>query len=257
MSGILAVRDGMGWRISRPKVYVRTLGKIIPLVGGQMPKLKGNGAGPHQLRRQLGLLIGFCGKPVSWAALRDMAGGRPRPEPPVRPFFMVGGLVHMLRRWGMGPALVQGVRQLTLLRHSSWATDTDELTALAAAADLSLLAGDTAGAIAALELAIPHCGDEHGHRFLAELVDSFAPGHSLRGQAGHWSGVQREVVHRLARLCLAEGGRERAQQALDVARLAFDLDGAGRADFYLAADAADACGQPAVAAMYRRQGDGL
>lgn len=257
MSGILTVRDGAGWRISRPKIYVRILGKTIPRVGGQEPKLQGNGAGPHQLRRQLGWLIGFCGKPVSWVALREIAGGHNRPGPLARPFYMVSGLIQMLRRWGLGPALVQDPRQLTLRRHASWATDTDELAALAAVADASLRAGDMAGAIAALELAIPHCGDEHGHRFLAELVDPLTPGHPLRGHAGHWTGVQREVIHRLARLCLAEGGRERAQQALDVARLALELDGAGRPDYYLAADAADACGQPAVAAMYRRQGDRL
>jgi hypothetical protein len=257
MNGLLMEREGVGWRITRPWVYIRTLGRTVAHVGGQIQQFVGNGAGQHQLRRQLGLAVGCCGRPVNWQALRSAAGWQQRPEPPVNPFYMVKGLVQMLRRWGMGEALVTSRNQLTLLRHPAWGTDTDELAALIAAAEDCLRAGDTTSAIAALELAVPHCGDEHGHRYLAELLDVLPPTDPLHGRAASWSGVQRGALHSLARLCLAEDTRERCIQALDVARLALDIDGVSRADYDLAADAAEACGQLQVAAMYRRQGDGL
>lgn len=257
MSGLLMEREGVGWRITRPRVYIRTLGWTMVYVDGELQKLAGNGAGQHQLRRELSLFVGCCDRPVSRQALRGVAGIQQRPEPHVNPFYMVNGLVQMLRRWKLSDALVVTRSQLTLLPHPSWGTDTDELAALVAAAETSVQTGDSASAIAALELAVPHCGDEHGHRYLAELLDVLPPAHPLHGRAAYWSGAQRSALHRLARLCLAAGTRERCAQALDVARLALEIDGVSRADYYLAADAADACGQPAVAAMYRRQGNGL
>lgn len=119
MSTVQAERDGVGWRIARPGVYIRTLGQTMASVGGQLQKLTGNGAGQHQLRRQLGLTVGCCDTPVSRLELRTIAGGHHRPEPPVNPFYMVNGLVQMLRRWGLGAALVLSGQRLTLRRHPS------------------------------------------------------------------------------------------------------------------------------------------
>lgn len=158
MSGLLMEREGVGWRITRPRVYIRTLGWTMVYVDGELQKLAGNGAGQHQLRRELSLFVGCCDRPVSRQALRGVAGIQQRPEPHVNPFYMVNGLVQMLRRWKLSDALVVTRSQLTLLPHPSWGTDTDELAALVAAAETSVQTGDSASAIAALELAVPHCG---------------------------------------------------------------------------------------------------
>lgn len=235
----------------RPLVYIRTLGTIAARVGERVPTLKGNGAGQHQLRRQLGWLVGHCNLPVSWRTLRQVAGGQERTDPLVRPFYMVTGLIQMLRRWSLGAALMQGNKQLTLVPHAAWGTDTDELSALVEAAETAQLLGDMEGALATLERAALHCG----HLFLAELVEPLPPTHALRAQASYWTGMQRETLHQLARLCLATGNQVRARQALATAKRVIALDGRGRLDFYLAAETAEACGKPFVAAQYRRDGD--
>lgn len=241
----------------RPLVYIRTLGTLMARVGGRVPPFKGNGAGRRQLRRQLGWLVGHCNRPVTWQSLREIAGGQERAVPLARPFYMVAGLVQMLHRWDMGAALLRGYRQMTLVTHSCWGTDTDELIALVDAAEERAHGGDTGAALALLERAAAHCGDRHGHRFLAELVDQLPPTHLLHAKASYWTGVQREALHRLTRLCLDTGERGRARQAMATSRQAMALDGCSRADFYLAAEAAEACGMAAVAKQHRRAGDQL
>lgn len=255
MSDCKATRSSSSGTPPRPLVQFRTFGMFIARVGGRPPIYKGNGAGKLQLRSQLIWLVGHYNIPVTWRSLREAAGGYRRNGPLVRPFYMVAGLFQMLRRWGMGTALLHSHSQVTLTTHASWSIDTEELSALVEAAEEYVQSGDAGAAIGALEQAAVHCGDRHGHRFLAELTDQLPPTHQLRARASYWTGVQRLALHQLTRLCLATGERARAYQALATARRAIDLDGCSRADYYLAADAADACGRPTIADQYRRMGD--
>lgn len=240
----------------RPTVYFRTFGSFISWSGGRVAELVGGGAGPNQLRRQVSWLVGHSGSPVKWEALRSIAGGYGMVVRQ-RPFYVVLGLIGMLRRWGLESALLRGPHVLTLMPSALWGTDGDELEQLLQLADEHEQAGDPSGAIRALELAATHCGDHLGHRYLEELVDALPPDAPLCAQASYWSGRQREALHRLACLCIASDERRRHQQGLTMAKRALRLDGITASDYLLAAQAATRCGQPAVASAFQQKASQL
>jgi hypothetical protein len=235
-----------------PLVYIRTLGPLQAWVSGADAIWRCHGVGRHQLRRQLGYLLGYCGHPVSWRKLKEVADGRAR-EALARSFYMVGGLAKLLDTWGLREALQRGQQQITLLRSPLWRTDTDDLRRLRDLAHAALRRDDIAAAIAALERASRHCGDAHGHRFLHELIERLPGDMHLQVQAEAWTGVQRATLHQLAWLYLEHHGAAEWQRALSLAERALQLPEAGADDHVLAAAAAEAGGDASRALAYRRR----
>lgn len=257
MSGTVARESSNTPVVKRPHVYIRTFGQIRAWVGGRLATLSSGGVGRHQLRRQLGWLVGHRGIPVSLRQFGEIAGGRARVALK-RPPYRVQGLLKMLREWGLGVALLLGDRYtLTLVPHELWGTDTDELEQLLALAEAQTLEGNREIALVTLEQAALHCLHNDGVRHLHELLEDGLPNAHIRARSAYWSGVQRDTLRALATLCLYSDDRQRHRQALAVAVRATELYGAGRAELLLAGQAADRLGRPLLGDDFRRRANQL
>lgn len=147
-------------RVHSPPVFITTLGPFRVEVDGKPASYKEGRIGRHMLNGMLMYLVSRAGKPVSRDALIEIArdhrrGRKPDDdrESPDRAHY-ISGLRKMLDRWGMADALAITDSTVTLKRHPSWMTDTDQVVELHRRAEQDIAAGQMRNAIALLEQAL-------------------------------------------------------------------------------------------------------
>ncbi|MFN8570035.1 MAG: hypothetical protein U0Z44_21420 [Kouleothrix sp.] len=131
----------IGPRRPEPPVYLKTLGALEAYVHRAQAAWQGAGAGAHQLKRSVSLLIARRDQPVRRAVLIEVAGSRTR----TGARNVISGIKLMLHSWGMGAALTLHNLSLTLRQHNSWHTDTDQLDLLLERAERCRLSDDHTG----------------------------------------------------------------------------------------------------------------
>ncbi len=146
-------------RLHRPPVFITTLGPFRVEVNGEEVSYKGR-LGRHMLNGMLMYLVANVEKRIPRDTLIEIAGDhRRRRKPGVRSDLpnsshYISGLRQMLERWGMADALDITDTTVTLKRHPSWTTDTDQVIALYRRAEQDITAGRMRSAIALLEEAL-------------------------------------------------------------------------------------------------------
>jgi hypothetical protein len=141
-----------------PSVFITTLGPFKVEVDGKPASYKEGRIGRHMLNGMLMYLVCKAGTPVSRDTLIEIAhnhrrGRRPDDDPPEGAHY-ISGLRKILQRWGMADALEITDSTVTLKRHSSWATDTDQVVELHRRAEQDIADGQMRNAIAWLERAL-------------------------------------------------------------------------------------------------------
>ncbi|MBX0331415.1 hypothetical protein K2Z83_27565 [Oscillochloris sp. ZM17-4] len=219
-------------------VFIGTIGGMRAIVRGAAAIWKVGNMGVPQLKRMLSYLVAH----VEHAIHRDdiAAIGSRRSQPLARATNLSSAIKRLIQTWHMGPALRDRDGYLTLMRHTSWISDTDLIEHHAAAAALHLSTGDADAALDALQQAAAYCGGIY-------LPDYDVPDYSLREDQYHWLYYQRDILHRLARLHLT---RNAAQEALPVAQKTARLGDSEAADDLLLADIYAALGNARLADYY-------
>lgn len=224
-------------------VFIGTIGDIRVTVRGMRDPWKGGGIGRPQLKLMLSFMVANVGRPVDRDDIAAVAN--PQWRSLARPQNLPGGLLTMLYRWGLRPAIVRGERTITLQQHPCWISDIDLIARHYRDAQLYLGDGDRDEALDRLRLAAKHCGGIFLSNFHTQDYD-------LTNQQQHWEHMQRDVLHQLLRLSLA------------LARPLLLQDGAERLrrlgeptpeDDALLATVYDALNLPHLAAYYRRRAD--
>ena len=241
-----------------PRVFIRTLGGLAGEVGGASAVWLGNGVSESRLRIMTAYAVFKADQLMHRNALRAVAYGRVAADADdddlsrmARPFYVVGGFRNMLKRWEMDAALWHKAPLLKLQRHPVWQSDVDALSVAYRAAVLCEQRGDIPQALALLGSVTPLCGG----RYLQEFT--FFPYDRLDDQAAYWNAFQRQTLLMFARLSLTHNPALLCEQALEAAERGLKFGGASAADYDIAADAAQHCGLPDIAQLYRHKAQRL
>lgn len=227
---------------AQARVLICTLGGIESFVRGAPALWKGHSLGEPQLRNMLSYLLARAGFPVH---RDDIAGvGSKAPARLARSTNLASGLLHMLRGWGMGPALSQGRHTITLNRDPCWALDTDLLRDALGMAARHYEAGDVDAELVTLQGVAGLCGGVYLDRF--EVPDHVAEC-DLEAKRLRWERRQRDLLHRLIELQLR---RLDYAGASDSAYLLEQLDTDNQADYRQIAAFNLACGAYKLAQYY-------
>lgn len=230
----------IGPRGPEPPVYLKTLGALEAYVHRAQAAWQGAGAGAHQLKRSVSLLIARRDQPVRRAVLIEVAGSRTR----TGARNVISGIKLMLHSWGMGAALTLHNLSLTLRQHSSWHTDTDQLDLLLERAERCRLSDDHTGHLAALCDAGPLCGG----RYLPDY--DAPPEYSIEDEVAYWQLRQRDTLQSLALAWLATSDSGRYAQAVRAAVRAAHFDPQNPEACQFVAEIARRCGYTDLAQRY-------
>jgi hypothetical protein len=175
-------------------LYIETLSVLRVTRGGHDLSWPKVGVGIPTLRRMFSYQLAHVENPVSVRVLLEIAGSHAD-----RIDFPVSGLLSMLRKWGMHPAIERTgrgmTRRLRLRRNGLWRSDTDAIDLALAQFHDARATGDSAGELAALRSGAIHC---KGH-FLPDYDGP--PDYSIDAQRDHWADKQKIVLRGLARYC--------------------------------------------------------
>ena len=147
--------------VQPPLVVITTLGRFDVQVNGKPASYRRMRIGRHMFQGMLMYLVAHTGQPVRRDVLVEVAlehrRGRKHEDDSPDESHYISGLRTTLQHWGMGDALEVTAETVTLKRHPSWTTDTDQVLALSnsASQDIDIEQGriDEA-AVAALEEAL-------------------------------------------------------------------------------------------------------
>lgn len=218
-------------------VYIRTLGDFdakkyqlrLPWIGA--------GVGGLQLRCGLAHLIAKRDRPVCRDVLYELTRARN----------IVSGIAKMLSAWGMADALELNRLNIVLRRHSTWTTDTDELSPTLQLAQQLKATGDTKAYIAALTYVEELCGGRYMPNY-----DSI-PEYNIDEEADYWQQRQKIALRQVALAWLELETPELHARALSAAIRAIAHDRDNPESYIFVAEIARRCGNEALARQYERE----
>ncbi|NJM07966.1 hypothetical protein HC891_19905 [Candidatus Gracilibacteria bacterium] len=174
--------------------YIETLHELRVMRDGDHLAWPKVGVGIPTLRRMFSYLLAHPDELISMRVLLEIAGSRAE-----RSGFPVSGLLSMLRKWGLHPAIERkghGMAcRLRLRRNALWRSDTDAIDLALAQLNVARSAGDAAAELAALRSGAIHC---KGH-FLPDYDGP--PDYPIDAQRDHWADKQKVMLRSLARYC--------------------------------------------------------
>lgn len=197
-----------------PLVVITTLGRFDVQVNGKLATYRGMRIGRHMFQGMLMYLVAHTGRPVRRDVLVEVAlehrRGRKYEDNPPDESHYISGLRTTLHHWGMGEALDVTAETVTLKRHSSWTTDTDQVLALSNSASQDIGQGRIKEAVAALEEAL---GFFHGDY----LPQYDAPDHRIDPEQRRWERERMQIEKRLLKCYLHLPDLSARQRAPDFA----------------------------------------
>jgi hypothetical protein len=144
--------------VQPPPVVITTLGRFDVQVNGKPASYRRMRIGRHMFQGMLMYLVAHTGRPVRRDVLVEVAlehrRGRKHEDDLPDESHYISGLRTTLQHWGMGDALEVTAETVTLKRHPSWTTDTDQVLALSNSAQQDIAQGRIEAAVAALEEAL-------------------------------------------------------------------------------------------------------
>jgi len=144
--------------VQPPLVVITTLGRFDVQVSGKPEPYRRMRIGRHMFQGMLMYLVAHTGQPVRRDVLVEVAlehrRGRKHEDDSPDESHYISGLRTTLQHWGMGDALEVTAETVTLKRHPSWTTDTDQVLALSNSASQDIEQGRIEAAVAALEEAL-------------------------------------------------------------------------------------------------------
>lgn len=195
-------------------VVITTLGRFEVQVNGKPASYRRMRIGRHMFQGMLMYLVAHTGRPVRRDVLVEVAlehrRGRKYEDDPPDESHYISGLRTTLHHWGMGEALNVTAETVTLKRHSSWTTDTDQVLALSNGASQEIGQGRVEAAVAALEEAL---GFFHGDY----LPQYDAPDHRIDPEQRRWEREWVQIEKRLLKCYLHLPDLSARQRAPDIA----------------------------------------
>lgn len=195
-------------------VVITTLGRFEVQVNGKPASYRRMRIGRHMFQGMLMYLVAHTERPVRRDVLVEVAlehrRGRKYEDDPPDESHYISGLRTTLHHWGMGEALDVTAETVTLKRHSSWTTDTDQVLALSNGASQEIGQGRVEAAVAALEEAL---GFFHGDY----LPQYDAPDHRIDPEQRRWERERVQIEKRLLKCYLHLPDLSARQRAPDIA----------------------------------------
>ncbi|MGQ9547932.1 MAG: BTAD domain-containing putative transcriptional regulator [Roseiflexus sp.] len=195
-------------------VVITTLGRFEVQVNGKPASYRRMRIGRHMFQGMLMYLVAHAGRSVRRDVLVEVAlehrRGRKYEDNPPDESHYISGLRTTLHHWGMGDALDVTAETVTLKRHPSWTTDTDQVLALSDKARLDIEQGRIEAAVAALEEAL---GFFHGDY----LPQYDAPDHRIDPEQRRWERERVQIEKRLLKCYLHLPDLSARQRAPDIA----------------------------------------
>lgn len=203
--------------VRSPSVFITTLGPFRVEVQGKPASYKDVRVGRHMLNGMFMYLVANMDEPVLRDTLIEIAhdhrrGRKPEDNLPDGAHY-ISGLRKILQRWGMADALEITDTTVTLKRHPSWATDTDQVSALTRRAEQAITNGQIAHAISSLKEALD--------LFKGDYLQEFnAVEYRIDDEVHKWEDERNKIEQRLLRFYLdtpdlTDADRQRMLHAAD------------------------------------------
>ena len=200
--------------VQPPLVVITTLGRFDVQVNGKPAQYRRMRIGRHMFQGMLMYLVAHTGQPVRRDVLVEVAlehrRGRKHEDDLPDESHYISGLRTILQHWGMGDALDVNAETVTLKRHPSWTTDTDQVLALSNSASQDIEQGriDEA-AVAALEEAL--------RLFHGDYLPQYdAPDHRIDHEQRRWERKRVQIEKLLLRSYLSLPDLSARQRAPDI-----------------------------------------
>ncbi len=195
-------------------VVITTLGRFDVQVNGKPAPYRRMRIGRHMFRGMLMYLVAHTGQPVRRDVLVEVAlehrRGRKHEDDLPDESHYISGLRTTLQHWGMGDALEVTAETVTLKRHPSWTTDTDQVLALSNSARQDIAQGRIEAAVAALEEALSFFHGDY-------LPQYDAPDHRIDPEQRRWERERVQIEKLLLRSYLRLPDLSARQRAPDIA----------------------------------------
>ncbi|MBO9324550.1 MAG: hypothetical protein J7463_03665 [Roseiflexus sp.] len=183
--------------VQPPLVVITTLGRFDVQVNGKPASYRRMRIGRHMFQGMLMYLVAHTGRPVRRDVLVEVAlehrRGRKHEDDLPDESHYISGLRTTLQHWGMGDALDVTTETVTLKRHPSWTTDTDQVLALSNSARQDIVQGRIEAAVAALEEALSFFHGDY-------LPQYDAPDHRIDPEQRRWE-RERVQIEKLLLKC--------------------------------------------------------
>jgi hypothetical protein len=200
--------------VQPPLVVITTLGRFDVQLNGKPASYRRMRIGRHMFLGMLMYLVAHTGRPVRRDVLVEVAlehrRGRKHEDDLPDESHYISGLRTTLQHWGMGDALEVTAETVTLKRHPSWTTDTDQVLALSNSARQDIAQGRTEAAVAALEEALSFFHGDY-------LPQYDAPDHRIDHEQRRWERERVQIEKRLLRSYLRLPDLSARQHAPDIA----------------------------------------
>jgi hypothetical protein len=200
--------------VQPPLVVITTLDRFDVQVNGKPASYRRMRIGRHMFQGMLMYLVAHTGRPVRRDVLVEVAlehrRGRKHEDDLPDESHYISGLRTTLQHWGMGDALEVTAETVTLKRHPSWTTDTDQVLALSNSARQDIAQGRIEAAVAALEEALSFFHGDY-------LPQYDAPDHRIDPEQRRWERERVQIEKRLLRCYLHLPDLSARQRAPDIA----------------------------------------
>jgi hypothetical protein len=200
--------------VQPPPVVITTLGRFDVQVNGKPASYRRMRIGRHMFQGMLMYLVAHTGQPVRRDVLVEVAlehrRGRKHEDDLPDESHYISGLRTILQHWGMGDALDVTAETVTLKRHPSWTTDTDQVLALSNSARQDIAQGRIEAAVAALEEALSFFHGDY-------LPQYDAPDHRIDPEQRRWERERVQIEKLLLRSYLRLPDLSARQRAPDIA----------------------------------------
>ncbi|WP_448541457.1 BTAD domain-containing putative transcriptional regulator [Roseiflexus sp.] len=200
--------------VQPPPVVITTLGRFDVQVNGKPASYRRMRIGRHMFQGMLMYLVAHTGRPVRRDVLVEVAlehrRGRKHEDDLPDESHYISGLRTTLQHWGMGDALDVTAETVTLKRHPSWTTDTDQVLALSNSARQDIAQGRIEAAVAALEEALSFFHGDY-------LPQYDAPDHRIDPEQRRWERERVQIEKLLLRSYLRLPDLSARQRAPDIA----------------------------------------
>jgi hypothetical protein len=200
--------------VQPPPVVITTLGRFDVQVNGKPASYRRMRIGRHMFQGMLMYLVAHTGRPVRRDVLVEVAlehrRGRKHEDDLPDESHYISGLRTTLQHWGMGDALEVTAETVTLKRHPSWTTDTDQVLALSNSARQDIAQGRIEAAVAALEEAL--------RLFHGDYLPQYdAPDYRIDPEQRRWERERVQIEKLLLRSYLRLPDLSARQRAPDIA----------------------------------------
>ncbi len=200
--------------VQPPLVVITTLDRFDVQVNGKPASYRRMRIGRHMFQGMLMYLVAHTGRPVRRDVLVEVAlehrRGRKHEDDLPDESHYISGLRTTLQHWGMGDALEVTAETVTLKRHPSWTTDTDQVLALSNSARQDIAQGRIEAAVAALEEALSFFHGDY-------LPQYDAPDHRIDPEQRRWERERVQIEKLLLRSYLRLPDLSARQRAPDIA----------------------------------------